>query len=50
MLKKYEGNETLALFAYNAGPRKVKERKGKPFKVTKKYIKKIIKKRRELKS
>jgi len=44
LLNQFDGDVELALAAYNAGSRKVKEHRGiPPFKATKYYIKKVIK-------
>jgi soluble lytic murein transglycosylase-like protein len=43
LLNNFEGNVELALAAYNAGPRKVREYQGvPPFKATIYYIKKVF--------
>jgi len=44
LLNQFDGDVELALAAYNAGSRKVKEHRGiPPFRATKYYIKKVIK-------
>lgn len=44
LLNQFDGDVELALAAYNAGSRKVREHRGiPPFKATKHYIKKVIK-------
>jgi len=44
LLNRFDGNVELALAAYNAGSRKVREHRGiPPFRATKYYIKKVIK-------
>jgi len=44
LLNQFDGNVELALAAYNAGSRKVREHRGiPPFKATKYYVKKVIK-------
>jgi len=43
LLNKFEGDVRLALAAYNAGSRKVRQYKGiPPFKATKRYIKRVV--------